>query len=80
MPTPRLDRLASLELRAPKYQLLSEGRVNTEVLISHQLPLSQFLEAFRITQNGKATKVISNVGMAQSPTASTAVAKSVPTI
>jgi L-iditol 2-dehydrogenase len=44
-------------------QLLSEGRVNTRALISHELPLSQFEEAFRITQDGTATKVVFNVGM-----------------
>jgi L-iditol 2-dehydrogenase len=44
-------------------QLLSEGRINTEPLISHELSLSQFEEAFRITQDGTATKVVFNVGM-----------------
>jgi L-iditol 2-dehydrogenase len=44
-------------------QLLSEGRVNTRALISHELSLSQFEEAFRITQDGTATKVVFNVGM-----------------
>ena len=44
-------------------QLLSEGRVNAEALISHELPLNQFQEAFRITQDGTATKVVFNVAM-----------------
>jgi L-iditol 2-dehydrogenase len=44
-------------------QLLSEGRVNTQALISHELSLSQFQEAFRITQDGTATKVVFNLGM-----------------
>jgi threonine dehydrogenase-like Zn-dependent dehydrogenase len=44
-------------------QLLSEGRINTEPLISHELSLTQFEEAFRITQDGTATKVVFNVGM-----------------
>jgi L-iditol 2-dehydrogenase len=44
-------------------QLLSERRVNTEALISHELSLSQFQEAFRITQDGTATKVVFNVGI-----------------
>jgi L-iditol 2-dehydrogenase len=45
-------------------QLLSEGRLNTRALISHELSLSEFEEAFRITQDGTATKVIFNIGMA----------------
>lgn len=44
-------------------QLLSERRIKTEALISHELSLSQFEEAFRITQDGTATKVIFNIGM-----------------
>jgi L-iditol 2-dehydrogenase len=44
-------------------QLLSERRVKSEALISHEVPLSQFEEAFRITQDGTATKVIFNIGM-----------------
>jgi L-iditol 2-dehydrogenase len=44
-------------------QLLSEGRVDTQALISHELPLSQFQEAFRITQDGTATKVVFNLGL-----------------
>jgi len=45
-------------------QLLSERRVKAEALISHEVSLSQFEEAFRITQDGTATKVIFNIGMA----------------
>jgi L-iditol 2-dehydrogenase len=45
-------------------QLLSDGRIKAEELISHELPLSEFEQAFRITQDGTATKVIFNVGMA----------------
>jgi L-iditol 2-dehydrogenase len=44
-------------------QLLSDRRIKTEALISHEVPLSQFEEAFRITQDGTATKVIFNIGM-----------------
>ena len=44
-------------------QLLSDGRVKADALISHEVSLSQFEEAFRITQDGTATKVIFNVGM-----------------
>ena len=44
-------------------QLLSERKIKTEALISHEVPLSQFEEAFRITQDGTATKVIFNIGM-----------------
>ncbi len=46
-------------------QLLSEGRVNAEALISHAVPLSEFEQAFRITQDGTATKVVFNIGEAQ---------------
>lgn len=41
-------------------RLLSEGKVSTEALISHEYPLSRFDEAFRATQDGSATKVIFN--------------------
>lgn len=44
-------------------QLLSEGKVNAEALISHEVLLEEFEKAFRITQDGTATKVIFNVGM-----------------
>jgi L-iditol 2-dehydrogenase len=39
-------------------QLLSEGKVNTEALISHELPLGRFEEAFRWSQDGSAIKVV----------------------
>ena len=44
-------------------QLLSEGKVNTEALVSHEFPLSQFEEAFRVTQDGTAIKVVLNPQM-----------------
>lgn len=44
-------------------QLLSQGKVNAEALISHKLLLGDFEKAFRITQDGTATKVIFDVGM-----------------
>jgi len=44
-------------------QLLREGRVNAEALISHVVPLTQFEQAFRITQDGTARKVIFNIRM-----------------
>lgn len=42
-------------------QLLREGRMNTESLITHELPLYRFEEAFRNTQDGTAVKVIFNL-------------------
>jgi L-iditol 2-dehydrogenase len=39
-------------------RLLAEGRVRTEDLISHEYPLSEFQEAFRVTQDGTAAKVV----------------------
>ena len=39
-------------------QLLSEGRINAEALISHEMPLTEFEQAFRITRDGTATKVV----------------------
>lgn len=41
-------------------RLLSEKKVNIEDLISHELPLERFEEAFRLTQDGSAIKVIFN--------------------
>jgi L-iditol 2-dehydrogenase len=41
-------------------RLLAEGKVRTEELISHEFPLSEFKEAFRVTQDGTAAKVILN--------------------
>jgi L-iditol 2-dehydrogenase len=39
-------------------RLLSEGRMNLDALISHELPLERFEDAFRWTQDGSAIKVI----------------------
>lgn len=39
-------------------RLLSESKINADILISHRLPLQRFDEAFQITQDGTATKVI----------------------
>jgi L-iditol 2-dehydrogenase len=39
-------------------QLLAEGRVRAEELISHEYPLEKYEEAFRATQDGTAIKVI----------------------
>jgi len=39
-------------------QLLAEGRVNIEALISHEFPLDQFDEAFRASSDGTAIKVL----------------------
>jgi L-iditol 2-dehydrogenase len=41
-------------------RLLSEGMVDTDALISHELPLESFAEGFRMTQDGSAIKVILN--------------------
>ncbi len=41
-------------------RLLREGKVRTEELISHEFPLTQFKEAFRVAQDGTATNVILN--------------------
>lgn len=43
-------------------KLLAGGRVNTEALVSHELPLEQFEEAFRLTRGG-AVKVLLNPEM-----------------
>ncbi|HUU13954.1 MAG TPA: zinc-binding dehydrogenase [Terriglobia bacterium] len=44
-------------------RLLREGEVRTEELISHEFPLHRFEEAFRVTQDGTATKVVLNPQM-----------------
>ncbi len=44
-------------------RLLSDGKVNVEALISHELPLSRFEEAFRWSQDGSAIKVVLNPEM-----------------
>jgi L-iditol 2-dehydrogenase len=41
-------------------QLLAEGKVNAEALISHEFPLDQFDDAFRASSDGTAIKVILN--------------------
>jgi L-iditol 2-dehydrogenase len=41
-------------------RLLAEKKVNTEALISHELPLEEFREGFRLTQDGSAIKVVLN--------------------
>ncbi len=41
-------------------RLLAEGMVNTDALISHELPLESFAEGFRVTQDGSAIKVVLN--------------------
>jgi L-iditol 2-dehydrogenase len=44
-------------------RLLSDGKVNVEGLISHELPLSRFEDAFRWSQDGSAIKVVLNPAM-----------------
>jgi L-iditol 2-dehydrogenase len=44
-------------------ELLSEGKINTEAIISHEFALEQFQEAFQVTQDGTAAKVIFNPRM-----------------
>jgi threonine dehydrogenase-like Zn-dependent dehydrogenase len=39
---------------------MAEGKVDTEALISHELPLECFAEGFRLTQDGSAIKVVRN--------------------
>jgi L-iditol 2-dehydrogenase len=41
-------------------QLLGERRVNAEELVSHEFPFDKFDDAFRVTQDGSATKAIFN--------------------
>jgi L-iditol 2-dehydrogenase len=41
-------------------RLLADKQVNTEALISHELPLEAFADAFRATQDGSAIKVVLN--------------------
>jgi L-iditol 2-dehydrogenase len=40
--------------------LLREGKITTDPLVSHEFPLSEFGEAFRVTGDGSATKVVLN--------------------
>jgi L-iditol 2-dehydrogenase len=44
-------------------RLLTEGRIEAEALISHELPLGSYEEAFRRSQDGSAMKVILNPKM-----------------
>jgi L-iditol 2-dehydrogenase len=39
-------------------QLLAEKRVNADLLVSHEFPLHQFADAFRVTQDGSGIKVV----------------------
>jgi threonine dehydrogenase-like Zn-dependent dehydrogenase len=41
-------------------RLLADGKVDTEAMISHWLPMEQFAEGFRATMDGSAIKVILN--------------------
>ena len=51
-------------------RLLAEGRLNTEAIISHELPLENFAEGFRATMDGSAIKVILNPEISEEPAAS----------
>jgi L-iditol 2-dehydrogenase len=44
-------------------KLLSEGKVNTEAIISHEFSIEDFDEAFSVTQQSCAAKVILNPGI-----------------
>ncbi|MEW5979613.1 MAG: zinc-binding dehydrogenase [Acidobacteriota bacterium] len=41
-------------------QLWKDNRIRIESMVSHQYPLSRFEEAFRVTQDGRAIKVVLN--------------------
>ncbi len=41
-------------------RILEEGKIATDSLISHEFPLNEFNEAFRVTGDGSATKVVLN--------------------
>jgi len=41
-------------------RLLRDGKVKADRMISHELPLRDFAEAFRLTRDGTATKVVFN--------------------
>jgi L-iditol 2-dehydrogenase len=41
-------------------QLMAEGQVKADAIISHELPLESFAEGFRLTQDGTAIKVVLN--------------------
>lgn len=44
-------------------QLLQDGKIKVDQMISHELPLRDFAEAFRLTRDGTATKVVLNPQM-----------------
>ena len=44
-------------------RLLSERKIDTAAIISHEFPLRSFEEAFRRTEDGSAAKVIFNPQM-----------------
>jgi L-iditol 2-dehydrogenase len=44
-------------------QLLADGKIRADQMISHELPLKDFDEAFRLTRDGTATKVVFNPQM-----------------
>jgi L-iditol 2-dehydrogenase len=39
-------------------QLMSEGKINADLLVSHQFALKDYEQAFQLTQDGTATKVV----------------------
>lgn len=41
-------------------KLLAAGQINTELLVTHELPLERFREGFRLADNGEAIKVLLN--------------------
>lgn len=41
-------------------RLLESGKVQADQLASHELPLRDFEEGFRLTRDGTATKVVFN--------------------
>jgi L-iditol 2-dehydrogenase len=44
-------------------QLLRDEKIKVEQMVSHELPLTEFAEAFRLTRDGSATKVVLNPQM-----------------
>jgi L-iditol 2-dehydrogenase len=48
-------------------QLLSEGKINIDEMISHDFPLEEFEQAFRVTQDGSGIKVVISPGNSTSP-------------
>jgi L-iditol 2-dehydrogenase len=39
-------------------QLMSEGKINADLLVSHEFALENYAQAFQVTQDGTATKVV----------------------